>query len=393
MSARSFASKHHLLPRTGLIFYAKAPVMVDSIGLSAAALWAALPTTHRSIYLVDENTLRSAETIIANIEASDYLNDGGELTGSVTKGYAQYEDGTSEAVLRRAYRYFGLGYTWVDLIPSLSILPTTWDYGTIDGGNTSDKTFVLTNSGNEVAEDIEVAVSGDGFSLISSAGPFDIAVDGTANIQVRFSPVAPSGAKTGTITISWPNRDDIIVDLDAESGQLGVWVTDNFNRADSSTLGSNWTLQTGTSEIMGIESNQAKGTTTAAFWTGNDFDNNQASQVKLVGVVTLTRLVVRGSPTGWTCYYLRIFGTDLGIYRRDAQYTSVLLGYSSAFTQSAGDTVALVADGTTIKAYHNGTLKCSFTDSTYSSGRPGFEVLGTNVYVEDFAGGDLSAMP
>lgn len=99
------------LSKIGLIYYA--PIsngMIDTIGLSAAALWAALPATHRSIYLVDENTLRSAEAIITNIEASDYLNDGGELVGSEAKGYAQYEAGTSEAVLRRAYRYFGVEF-------------------------------------------------------------------------------------------------------------------------------------------------------------------------------------------------------------------------------------------------------------------------------------------
>jgi hypothetical protein len=96
------------LPRTGLIFYAKAPGMTDSIGLSANALWAALPATHRSIYLVDENTLRSAEAIITNIEASEYLNDGGELVGSATKAYAQYTDGVSDVTLRQAYRYFGV---------------------------------------------------------------------------------------------------------------------------------------------------------------------------------------------------------------------------------------------------------------------------------------------
>jgi hypothetical protein len=99
------------LSKEGLILYA--PVsngMVDTIGLSASELWAALPTTHRSIYLVDENTLRSAEDITTNIEASEYLNDGGELIGTEDKGYAQYADGTAESVLRKAYRYFRVFY-------------------------------------------------------------------------------------------------------------------------------------------------------------------------------------------------------------------------------------------------------------------------------------------
>jgi len=92
-------------PRTGLIWYA--PHGVDIIGLSIAELWAACPVEHRTIYSADGSAFYDAATIITNIEASAELNNGGELVGNTTKGYAQYEDGTAESVLRRAYRYFG----------------------------------------------------------------------------------------------------------------------------------------------------------------------------------------------------------------------------------------------------------------------------------------------
>lgn len=115
---RAFGSANYLtavtgggltLPRAGLIFYAKAPGMVDTIGLSANALWAALPATHRSVYLVDENTLRSVEDIITNIEASEYLNDGATMVASIARGvYCQYADGTVYSVIDRAFRVLGL---------------------------------------------------------------------------------------------------------------------------------------------------------------------------------------------------------------------------------------------------------------------------------------------
>jgi hypothetical protein len=76
--------------------------MVDSIGLSIAD-YASVPAEHRSIYFSDASTMRSIEDIITNIEASEYLNDGGELVGTVAKGYAQYADGTE---MTKAYRYF-----------------------------------------------------------------------------------------------------------------------------------------------------------------------------------------------------------------------------------------------------------------------------------------------
>jgi len=112
------------IPRTGLIFYA--PDGVDSIGLSAAELWASLPAEHRAIYLVDENTLRSAETIITNIEASEYLNVSGGLVGNSTMGYAQYALGTPARTICRAARYLDETCTVAEteMINSLELLDT-----------------------------------------------------------------------------------------------------------------------------------------------------------------------------------------------------------------------------------------------------------------------------
>lgn len=82
----------------------------DSIGLSVAEFWAQCPVAHRSIYSADGTSWYDAATIITNIEESEFLNNGGELGGSVAKGYFQYLDGTDEAILRRAYRWAGIAY-------------------------------------------------------------------------------------------------------------------------------------------------------------------------------------------------------------------------------------------------------------------------------------------
>ena len=55
----------------------------------------------------DGETRRSDAAIVSLIEASEYLNNGWELVGSESKGYAVYAEGTSETILRKAYRYFG----------------------------------------------------------------------------------------------------------------------------------------------------------------------------------------------------------------------------------------------------------------------------------------------
>ena len=111
------------LPRTGLIWYA--PDGVDTINLTAAALWAALPAEHRSIYFSDPDddaTLLDDTTIITNIEASPYLNDGGELIGNSTKGYAQYTDGASVAILNKALKYFNINTEMLDTVELLDSL-------------------------------------------------------------------------------------------------------------------------------------------------------------------------------------------------------------------------------------------------------------------------------
>jgi len=81
---------------------------IDMVGLPAADLWAALPSEYRSIYFTDpadSETKKNTSAIFDAIEASEDLNDGGELVGHLLIGYAQYSDGAS---MWKAYRYFGI---------------------------------------------------------------------------------------------------------------------------------------------------------------------------------------------------------------------------------------------------------------------------------------------
>jgi len=106
MDALEIAIRYtNVLPRTGLLFFAKAPGLVDSIGLPIAEFWAQCPVAHRSIYSADGTAWYDAATIITNIEASAELNNGGELGGSPANGYFQYLDGTAELWLSGLPRY------------------------------------------------------------------------------------------------------------------------------------------------------------------------------------------------------------------------------------------------------------------------------------------------
>lgn len=110
----------------GAIFKAMMPNMIDTIGLSISD-YLLVPAAHRSIYFVDETTMRTAEQILINIAASAFLNDGGEMVGNATRGYTQYQDGTSKSILRKAYRYFGETYpdtTYWQRVDNSNILRT-----------------------------------------------------------------------------------------------------------------------------------------------------------------------------------------------------------------------------------------------------------------------------
>jgi len=207
------------IPRTGLIWYAKAPGMVDSIGLSASELWAALPAEHRSIYLVDENTLRSAEDIITNIEASEYLNDGGELVGTEVKGYAQYEDGTAQTVLDIAYKYFGfyLGpmVFWfasaLDVEPSAtniesSVLTIPKIIGsksyTVTGGTASKNSEAYGASGSVVTGDT-IKLRGDASSDFETTATVTLSFtddDSTFSIITRSAVTTPTAFSFTDVT-------------------------------------------------------------------------------------------------------------------------------------------------------------------------------------------------
>lgn len=117
---RAFGSRGGTtLPRAGLVWYV--PNGVDTIGLSANALWDALPSYMRYHYLSDRDTKLPDATIAANVADSGFLNVGGGLHGDATKGYAQLSAAASEADNQRVADYYREDYGWPTDIKSLVI--------------------------------------------------------------------------------------------------------------------------------------------------------------------------------------------------------------------------------------------------------------------------------
>ena len=118
MDRRRLLRSSSSIPRAGLLFYAKAPGMVDSIGLSTGD-YASVPAELRSIFYIDETTLRPTADTYALARVSEYLNMGEMVGRGESRGIALYADGTAEAILIKACRYlrvtFGEQYYDTDL--------------------------------------------------------------------------------------------------------------------------------------------------------------------------------------------------------------------------------------------------------------------------------------
>lgn len=195
-------------------------------------------------------------------------------------------------------------------------------------------------------------------------------------------------------------------------------VTDDFNRANATTLGASWTQNsTGT---LGIQSNQAtflsggvadmaQTSFTGAAWTGGA---DQYAEAKIINLKSGKDMgpVARssGSSNATVSGYLFVINepdaaVSLGSSIACALYKVVNGTYTKlsasnfSITINANDVMRIEAQGTTIRAFQNGSAvggsNGSVTDSAIASGNPGlYSVLVgvTDSIWDDFAAGDFS---
>lgn len=193
-------------------------------------------------------------------------------------------------------------------------------------------------------------------------------------------------------------------------GVLGIGriVTDDFNRSNSSSLGSNWTAHGGTDGQLGITSNKMSGDGSATNPAGDvyvgTFGNDQFSQI--TGMVISAGggsgywvgVTVRGDSTGQNGYRAIYFwNAATPIVRLYKRVSGTFTQLGSDYTIPGGngglstsDVLRLEAVGTTITAYLRGVVAVQVTDSTYTSGSIGLMAFGLPT-ADDWQGGDLVA--
>jgi hypothetical protein len=188
---------------------------------------------------------------------------------------------------------------------------------------------------------------------------------------------------------------------------MGQIVSDDFNRANSTGLGANWTASVAN---YNVTSNQAVSNATSgdhlvvysgAAWTGG---NDQYTEVTAITKPSPQDCgpVVRGSTSALTMYLLEINSPDasvaLGASMTCQMYkvvssTFTAVGSSAAYVVSSGDVLRLEINGTSLTAKLNGVTKHGpSTDSGIASGKPGFYNFNSSgVVFDDFAAGDFSS--
>ncbi len=170
--------------------------------------------------------------------------------------------------------------------------------------------------------------------------------------------------------------------------------TDNFNRADSGTLGANYAA---TDSNMQIVSNRAVGLADAAvnivYRSAEAFSNDQYSEATLYhGGTSRSLLCVRVNGSG-DLYY-----ADVNV---DTASTTLWKRVSGSYTQIGGNFGAptnglvykLEVIGTTLKIYQGGVqMSGSETDSSIASGKPGIGAIASSEGWDDWTGDSIGGV-
>jgi hypothetical protein len=187
---------------------------------------------------------------------------------------------------------------------------------------------------------------------------------------------------------------------------MAVIVTDDFNRANSTGLGADWT---DVANGFNVASNQATSrggsannlaVFTGASWTGGN-DHYAEAAIQAKSAAADAAAACRCSTTPTNAYIYDVNDTDavaLGGSMECQLYSVVgagpaftALGSPVTETVSAGDVIRTDANGTTIRGLRNGVQKVSVTNGALATGKPGLWAFSTTATFDSFAAGDFSA--
>ncbi len=176
------------------------------VGLNSAAQTSTLTNTGTSSISLSSGSLSETQDFVTSNNCGSSLAGGASCTvsflfkptstGAFTGTFSIYDLSNPTSPLTVALSGTGVAQT-------ISLTPTTYDYGSVTLGSTIGKTFTLTGDPNSTAPLglTNYTVSGAGFSLSPvQTNPCSQTTPHTCIFSVFFSPTT-AGAATGTLTI------------------------------------------------------------------------------------------------------------------------------------------------------------------------------------------------
>lgn len=178
-----------------------------------------------------------------------------------------------------------------------------------------------------------------------------------------------------------------------------VSVSDDFNRANATSLGGNWTLNKGT---FGINTNALYPRTAsddcAAFWNAASFAANQFAQGTITAIAAdsfAIGVAVRCNTSAVASFYFAYAYRNVSP-NVDVEIGKYVSGTYTSLTTTTGwvvnDVLRLEISGTTLTLKRNGSTLTTTSDSSLSSGSPGISGYGSssaNAKLDNWSGGDL----
>jgi hypothetical protein len=169
--------------------------------------------------------------------------------------------------------------------------------------------------------------------------------------------------------------------------------SDDFNRADSSSLGAGWVEVSGDWSIVSgrLSSGSAGGTIILRAAGAMDGSDNYAQVTIAVTAAVSHGVWCRGDSTLSNGYLLRNDGTEWTLFWVVGGSFNPIGSYAAAAVD--GDVVRIQAVGSTIKGFINGIERISVTDTAVTTGTSvgiRAESVGT-LRFDDFAAGDVTA--
>lgn len=175
-----------------------------------------------------------------------------------------------------------------------------------------------------------------------------------------------------------------------------IIATDNFNRADSATLGANWTTcngDDGSPHELKIVSNQITPTSgpvdNISRRTAEIFDLNHYSQITLTNISSDTHMGVTVRSSLDNCYMgqLRNISSVLRITKKTGvTYTTLT---ENTVTVANGDIIRLEVFSKKLSIYYNNVLINSVFDGSFTTGVPGIVADQTTDTLDDWEGGNI----